>query len=158
MTPRARLVTVLAVIAAAQLTTACAWMHRGRPSRPGQAVVVLLPDDDGTTGRAGVANKKGDVDLRAPRDSTEIVANRKPAAVKTMSEEDVKRIFGDALTALPPAPRRYTLFFRFESDELTDESRGLFPEIIKIATMFKPGKTSTQQQTPGNGQGYFNSK
>ena len=40
------------------------------------------------------------------------------------------RIFGDALSALPPAPRRFTLFFRFESDELTDQSQALIPKIL----------------------------
>jgi outer membrane protein OmpA-like peptidoglycan-associated protein len=42
----------------------------------------------------------------------------------------VERIFGDALSALPPAPRRFTLYFRFESDELTDQSKALIPEIL----------------------------
>jgi len=34
----------------------------------------------------------------------------------TLSEVDVTRIFGDALSALPPATRRFTLYFRFKSD------------------------------------------
>ena len=51
--------------------------------------------------------------------------------VGKLSKGDVKTIFGDALAALPPSPRRFTLFFRFESDELTDESRALVPEILK---------------------------
>ena len=48
-----------------------------------------------------------------------------------MSEADVQRLFGDALSALPPAPQHFTLFFRFESDELTDESRALLPQILQ---------------------------
>jgi outer membrane protein OmpA-like peptidoglycan-associated protein len=48
-----------------------------------------------------------------------------------MSESDVKRIFGGALSALPPPPRHFTLYFRFESGELTDQSRALLPEIFK---------------------------
>ena len=47
-----------------------------------------------------------------------------------MSEPDVTRLFGDALSALPPVPRHFTLYFLFESDELTDESRALLPEIL----------------------------
>ena len=31
---------------------------------------------------------------------------------------------------MPPAPRRFTLFFRFESDALTDQSQALIPEIL----------------------------
>ena len=47
-----------------------------------------------------------------------------------MSEADVKRLFGDALAALPPAPRHFTLHFRFESDALTEESTALVPKIL----------------------------
>jgi outer membrane protein OmpA-like peptidoglycan-associated protein len=128
-----RAVTVLAALLAAELVTACGPKSIGKPSRPGQALVVLLPDDDGTTGRSVVSNPSGSVNLGAARDSTEVTANRKPADVRTMSEADLKRIFGDTLSALPPAPRHFTLFFRFESDELTEESRALFPDIIKTA-------------------------
>ena len=49
-----------------------------------------------------------------------------------MSEQDVQRVFGAALAALPPAPAHFTLYFRFESNELTDESRALVPEILNI--------------------------
>jgi outer membrane protein OmpA-like peptidoglycan-associated protein len=39
-------------------------------------------------------------------------------------------VFGAALAALPPAPRHFTLQFRFESDTLTAESTALVPEIL----------------------------
>jgi outer membrane protein OmpA-like peptidoglycan-associated protein len=42
----------------------------------------------------------------------------------------VRRIFGEALSALPQAPVHFTLYFKFQSDELTDESRALLPEIL----------------------------
>jgi outer membrane protein OmpA-like peptidoglycan-associated protein len=43
----------------------------------------------------------------------------------------VKRIFGEALATLPPPPRRFTLHFQFESDELTEQARGIVPDILK---------------------------
>ena len=48
-----------------------------------------------------------------------------------MSDADVTRLFGDALAALPPAPRQFTLNFRFESDALTEESTALVPDILR---------------------------
>jgi outer membrane protein OmpA-like peptidoglycan-associated protein len=54
--------------------------------------------------------------------------------VTTLDEPEVDRIFGEALAALPAPPRRFTLHFRFESDELTDESRALVPDILKSVT------------------------
>ena len=46
-----------------------------------------------------------------------------------MSEAEVKRLFGAALAAQPPAPAHFTLYFQFDSDELTDESRKLVSEV-----------------------------
>jgi outer membrane protein OmpA-like peptidoglycan-associated protein len=91
-------------------------------------LVVLLPDADGSVGRANVSNRSGSADLTAARDATQAIANRAPSKV-TLSEQEVGRIFGDALSALPAAPKHFTLYFRFESDELTDESRALVLDI-----------------------------
>jgi len=96
------------------------------------AVVVLLPDRDGGVGRASVENTSGGVELAARRDATRVKTNERPASVEPMSEADVQRIFGAALDALPPAPRRFILNFRFQSDELTDEARALVPEILTV--------------------------
>jgi outer membrane protein OmpA-like peptidoglycan-associated protein len=46
-----------------------------------------------------------------------------------MSEADVKRIFGAALAVQPPAPAHFTLYFEFDSDELTAESRKLVTDV-----------------------------
>jgi peptidoglycan-associated lipoprotein len=117
-------------IAAVVIATACGPKQVAGPVRPGQDVVVLLPDSDtGLTGTAGVSNPHGSVDLTAARDAALVTAGRGPVLTK-MSEADVQRIFGDALSALPPAPRRFTLYFRFESDALTPQSQALIPEIL----------------------------
>jgi outer membrane protein OmpA-like peptidoglycan-associated protein len=96
-------------------------------------LIVLLPDPEtGTTGRAHVTNEFGFADLAAPRAATRIMAaDGPPGPISTMSEADVQRLFGEALAALPPAPRHFTLQYRFESDELTDESTALVPEILR---------------------------
>ena len=95
-------------------------------------MVVLLPDpDDGTVGRAVVSNPAGAAELVAARASVLVSPNSRPTAITVMSEADVKRLFGDALSALPPAAQHFTLFFRFESDELTDQSRAQLPEILQ---------------------------
>ena len=91
---------------------------------------MLLPDSDTlSTGDARVSNPHGSVDLAAERDAALATADRAPVLTK-LSAADVKNIFGDALSALPPAPQQFTLFFRFESDELTEQSQALIPEIL----------------------------
>lgn len=98
-----------------------------------RALVVLLPDpEEATVGRANVENTSGAVDLDSARDATRVRMNKRPSAVTTMSDAEVQQIFGEALAALPPPPRRFVLNFRFESDELTDQSRRLLPEILRI--------------------------
>jgi outer membrane protein OmpA-like peptidoglycan-associated protein len=123
---------VLAAIFAAGLAWSCGPRRVQMPERPGQTVVVLLPDSEsGTVGRATVSNPSGTTDLAAARESATASANQPPSPAVVMSEADVQAVFGDALSALPPPSRRVTLYFRFESDELTDESRALVPEILQ---------------------------
>jgi outer membrane protein OmpA-like peptidoglycan-associated protein len=118
--------------ALAALGTACGPKRVATtPARPGQALVALLPDaETGTTGRALVSNTGDTVVLSAERDSTLTMANGAPGPVTTLSPADVDRLFGDALAALPRPAGHFTLYFRFESDELTDESRALVVEIV----------------------------
>jgi outer membrane protein OmpA-like peptidoglycan-associated protein len=117
---------------AAALEVACAAKHAApAPPETERTLVVLLPDSDtGVTGRAFVSNSSGNTDLNAARDSSTATPSAAPTAVTTMSEEEVQRVFGETLAALPMAPVHFTLLFKFESDELTDESRALLPEIL----------------------------
>jgi outer membrane protein OmpA-like peptidoglycan-associated protein len=129
---RQRAVLVVAVLAT--LGTGCAQKHLEHlsgPSASGRTLIALLPDSDGSVGRASVSNASGSADLAAARDATEATANRSPGPVSTLSNQEVNQIFGDALSALPPAPQYFILYFRFDSDELTNESRALVPEIQK---------------------------
>jgi peptidoglycan-associated lipoprotein len=129
--PSALLVTIAVV-----LIGGCA---KGRVAQPAEvaqplppALVVLLPDPEtGTTGRIHVSNGLGAVDLSSPRTATRVTGDARPGPITTMSDAEVTRVFGAALGALPPAPRQFTLQFRFESDNLTTESTALVPEILK---------------------------
>jgi len=129
--PSALLVTIAVVLAAA-----CTPKRVAQPTQPARTapltLIVLLPDpESGTTGRARVSNESGSADLAAPRAATRVTADGPPGPVSALSEADVQRLFGDALAALPSAPRHFTLRFRFESDALTEESAALVPEILR---------------------------
>src|SRR3954468_6786914 len=117
---------------AAALEVGCAGKHAApAPPETARTLVVLLPDSDtGITGRALITNKSGSTDLDAARDSSTAMPSAAPSAVTTMSEDEVRRGFGDTLSALPPSPVPFTLYFKFESDELTDDSRALLPQIL----------------------------
>jgi outer membrane protein OmpA-like peptidoglycan-associated protein len=134
-----------------------AWLNACAAKK--NAVVVLLPEpEDGKVGRANVENKAGVVNLSAGRDATRVKVDSRPGTVTTMSEADVQRLFGDALSALPPPSRRFVLHFRFESDTLTDEARALMPQILRAlrempsTTVVVTGHTDTMGLPQANYQ------
>ena len=124
-------------------------------AKKGAAVVVLLPDFEKTVGRAGVENKAGAVDLDDANEGARVRKNQRPT-VFTMTDAEVQQMFGDALAALPPPPRRFVLNFRFESDELTDEARALVPGILALvrerpfADIMVTGHTDTMGTSRAN--------
>ncbi len=134
-----RLVGLLGTTIAAGCLAACGAQHVKTPEAPPDpktaTLVVLLPDEDGGTGRASVSSSKapntGSVELAKSREATIVGVKRPPTRVTVMTEDEIKREFGNVLSALPPAPQHFTLYFRFESDELTPESGALVPEILR---------------------------
>ena len=128
----ARWLIVPALACSLTLATACASHKAKRPEYPGQAMVALLPDPETEhVGRASVSNSAGRADLTMARDVTTVSAGLAPAPVKTLSPADVRALFGDVLAALPPPQRHFTLFFRFDSEELTPESKAMAPDILR---------------------------
>jgi outer membrane protein OmpA-like peptidoglycan-associated protein len=156
---RLPVVVVLACVLA--LTIGCA-SHKQAPNHrqpefPGQAVVVLLPDPEtGHVGKAFAATETGRTELTAARESTTVTARTAPTPATLMSQSDVRMLFGEALAALPPAQTHFTLFFRFDSEELTSESRALAPEIIRavrerqVPDVLIVGHTDTTGARAGN--------
>jgi hypothetical protein len=76
----ARGVLVLMVLAVG-LQVACGPFRSSASPRKGQDLVVLLPEADGTVGRADVSNPSGKVDLATARASTTVKAGHAPTAV-----------------------------------------------------------------------------
>jgi len=130
---KAQPAVLLVVTVAACLAWSCAGSQQLRtPEQPGQTLIVLLPDaESGTVGGAAVSNPAGNASLDAARETTIVAVNGAPAPVTVMSQPEVRRIFGDVLDSLPPPARHFTMFFRFESDEPTEESRALIPQILQ---------------------------
>ena len=129
------------------------------PAPPSGSLVVLLPDpDDGSVGRVNVSNAAGAVELSAARDATRVATGQAPAVPAPMDAAEVTRIFGDVLASLPRAPRHFMLYFQFDSDELTDESRRLLPEIrtvigeYVVPDVVVVGHTDTMGTDAGNYQ------
>jgi outer membrane protein OmpA-like peptidoglycan-associated protein len=126
-----RVTAVLFAVVAVGLLSACGPQRIRTPEASGADLILLLADSDGTVGGVAVSNPSGSVDLDAAREYTRVSANQLPASPAVMSEADVQRLFGGVISTLPPAPEYFTLNFRFESDELTEESRGVLGRILE---------------------------
>ena len=120
----------IAIVAAAVFVTACA-PKTARTDPQAQVLVVLLPDTDtGNVGRVVVSNQAGQTELSTAYASTRITTSRRRPPARTLKEADVMRQFGDVIGTLPPAPIHFMLFFRFDSEELTDESRAMVQDVL----------------------------
>ena len=133
--PSALLVTMVVVLAGCGGPKRIAQPAQPAPPTP-PTLIVLLPDaETGKTGRIQVVNEFGSAPMGTPRSTMRVTADGPPGPVVTMSDADVQRLFGDALAALPPPPRHFTLNFEFESDTLTAASLALVPEILRMVKM-----------------------
>jgi outer membrane protein OmpA-like peptidoglycan-associated protein len=146
----------LAAGVAAMLLASCATRRPGLVQAEGQDLIVLLPDADGTAGRVTVSNPSGAVDLATAGAAALVSATESPRVVNGSDAGDLNALFDDVLATLPPAPERFTLFFQFDSDELTEQSRALLPTIRQVvrkrqfAEVAVIGHTDTVGTTTGN--------
>lgn len=121
-----------ALVFAALLLTAGAGCARARPALPSpRDMVVLAPDPESNdVGVLSVGTADGVVTLDRPYLATTFAAGTAPSPPAVLTPDEVQRLFGEALAALPPPARRFLLYFDTGADTLTAESRTLVPEIL----------------------------
>jgi outer membrane protein OmpA-like peptidoglycan-associated protein len=135
MSVASRVLVLTVILVTSGLVSACAMRSGGR-ERPGQVLVVLLPDtDDGNVGRIVVSNPAGSTELATAWASTRVTMTQAPV-IRMLSESDVKRRFGDVIATLPPPPRHFILPFRFESEELTEEGQRLVQDVLQAVKSY----------------------
>ena len=123
--------SVLAVLAAT-LAFGCGPQRVAAPAPQPQALVVALSDPDGgTPGRVIVTNAAGSVELTGVGEATRVSGTAAPLPPTAMDNAAIQQAFGITLNDLPRPVERFNLYFQLQSDELTDESRGLLPQIIR---------------------------
>jgi outer membrane protein OmpA-like peptidoglycan-associated protein len=98
-------------------------------------LIALLPDSDGKGGAVTVTTRGGSQILGKPGYATEVEdINKPPLTPRPISENEIKNVFGTALSALPEPPSRsisFLLFFEHDTAELTQESKNLLPEVLQ---------------------------
>ena len=95
-------------------------------------LIVLLPDaGTGIVGRASVSNARGRAELAEARAAVKVGKDLAPVLVKNVDDAELTPLTAVAFAALPPPPQHVMLNFQFDSDELTDASRALLPEVLR---------------------------
>lgn len=126
---RSRHLVVVSVLAAACGCT----KPQVAPVPPRADVIVLLPDpEDGRVGTASVTAAGSTVQLTAPNEATRVSAGRAPSAPAPMANDDIQRMFGEAMSARPLAQRQFLLYFESGGNTLTPESQALLATIVEF--------------------------
>lgn len=126
--------SVTGALLAASVALACAPQRVQAPTPQPQTLVVALADEAGSPGRVIVSNAAGSVELDGTGVATRISGTTAPTPAAVMDDATVQKIFGATLSDLPRPIQRFNLYFQLQSDELTDESRALLPEIVRAVS------------------------
>lgn len=127
------------------------------PPPPPQSLVVLFPDPSGKPSRIEVTNQGGTQTLSESYQAVRILRiDTAPSAPFAMTPEEVRRIFGVALDALPLPEILFTLNFVEAKDELVPESAALLADVLRAVQERKStsitivGHTDTTGTPEGN--------
>jgi outer membrane protein OmpA-like peptidoglycan-associated protein len=95
-------------------------------------IIGLLADPETRrVGRVVVSSPLGGaVELTKKREATRVVVGQPPHSPFRFEEDQIQQLFGDALAALPPAPRHFELYFQGGSNQLSPKSEQLLTVIL----------------------------
>jgi len=97
-----------------------------------QNLIVLMPNEDGTTGKVTVASSGVTLELNEPYEGVRVErADAPPGTPFKVDQDEIDRIFGSALAVMPAAEASFTLYFLTNSTTMDKESQDLLPEIFK---------------------------
>jgi outer membrane protein OmpA-like peptidoglycan-associated protein len=129
MRPRRAVLSLALVVAAA----GCGSPPPVVTPTPPRDLIVLAPHPEGAPLGAAVVTASGAaVDLTAAGAAVTVAAGQTPPAPVILPPDEIARIFGDALGALPPPARRFVLYFELGNDTLTAESQAQVPAILAL--------------------------
>jgi outer membrane protein OmpA-like peptidoglycan-associated protein len=96
--------------------------------------VVLVPDQDGTTGAVVITNPRGGSAVLDKPYTAALLEKGEPVAPPPAGREQVGKLFTHAIAAQPERPISFQLYFLGDSDEYTAESKDAFEKVfVEIA-------------------------
>jgi outer membrane protein OmpA-like peptidoglycan-associated protein len=126
---------------------------------PAKNVVVLIQDPSGKIGKVEVITKGGSQILSAANQATVIRSrDTKPSPPRILSEREVTQIFSQALAAMPPAPKKFLLYFKPGSSELEEKSKETLMRIVYAIQKHNSMDISINGHTDRTGSEEYNLK
>jgi len=120
---------------------------------------VVLVDNQKEHNAIVVETKAGSVVIDKVGGYVELESNEKaPSSVKVMSEDDIKKRFETAIKASPLPPVYVNLYFKNNSNELTESSKAKLPEILEMIQKRTPCEVSIIGHTDTKGSSSYNEK
>lgn len=109
----------VAIVAALLILCGCA----------GKSYVVLLPNDDGTTGKVRVSTPAGTTELAQGNEGA--LLSGPAGKTFVVADDRIARDFGAALAASPKKPRIFPLYFETGGARLTAASQAEIPRVLE---------------------------
>ena len=119
--------------------------------------VTLLPDQSGKVGAVTVSNARGQQSIDQAYGSVHVEnANAAPGQVKGVDQQAFEKNHRAVLDAQPSAPRSFVLNFKFDSMELTPESKKLLPEVLEVVRSRLPTEVTVFGYADAAGKPEYN--
>jgi len=102
------------------------------PQPAPQNIFALLPQPSGEASAIVVRNRAGSQEIVQPKDAVKVARNdTAPSSPYGLTDEDIRRLFGPAIDALPAPEVQFVLHFELGSATLNAAVMAKMPEILK---------------------------
>lgn len=100
---------------------------------------IILLDNGKVKNAVIVSTDKGSTKLDKTGSSVGIYSKDKaPSKIRSISEEEIRRKYRTLFKAMPKEPKSYILYFKNNSTELTNNSKTIFKEALKMIVERSP--------------------
>ena len=137
--------------------TACA---PTKPSPTGGSItkVTLLPDTEGKTGIVAIRNETSTVELKQAYSYVAVSDVKQTIKVQRAEKETVKKEIEELIEVEPSKPKQFLLYFKYDSTELTPQSRKLLPVVVQTIKEREYAEISVIGHTDTKGSAKHNLK
>ncbi len=124
---------------------------------PQKTMVVLIPDPGGNVGQVTVTNDTGTVEMNRAGEAV-IVSDKKspPSPPEIISAAEITADFAQILAIELSKPKRFLLYFKSQSTELTAESAARIPELVDTITRNESQDISVIGHSDSAGDYHYN--